>query len=175
MFAGLTARIIAGLLVVGAFIGLCWWGASTIYEAGRTAGRAEVKTLWDANRQDVEQKVAQIQAENAEKLRALDDANQETVDEYEHKLATVTDSVASYANRLRAVEARLSAANNRPDPVPTASEPATPPAPIALGAGQFEQLLGARLAECDVNEAQLKALIVEVTPQLPVDTPEAPP
>jgi hypothetical protein len=166
--SALVIRIAVALVGLGFLAGLGFWGYRTVYDAGLTAGRAEIQAKWDADRIAADQKLATIEADNAEKLRQADELNQETVDEYEHKLATVADSVSSYASRLHAVEAKLAAAGAG-SPVPqAANQPATPPTPLAIGPGQIESAIGARLAECDVNEAQLSALITEIKPQIAV-------
>ncbi len=160
----LVLRLILAALIAGAGA----WAYRAIYDAGRTAGLAEEKVLWDTDRRKQDQLVAAAIAANAAQLQAEAQRNQEKADDYEARISNLTAVAADYADRLR-VAAKGRATTDGGAVPQAASQPTVAPAAAAPGEGQAGGLLGAvgdRLAECDINEAQLTALQAEIAPQL---------
>jgi hypothetical protein len=149
--------------VVIALIAFGLVGAFVAYLAGHKAGAAEIQVKWDADRALIaQQSAAALAAVTAEKEKALAD-NATIEDQY---LAAVADA----SRRIDALTASLRDYQNtaaRSSPLPAAPGRSDPAATAAPDGGEsLTRALAARLVECDDNEAQLSALIAEITPQL---------
>ena len=167
MFGLATAQI---LRIVGILAGLAlvaWlgaWGYHWVYHQGLAAGRAEIQVQWDADKVAIAATAAKQVAENAAAAAAAAKTNQETIDAYKAQLAALSVAADSYAGKLRLAEARGAACGSALSQA--VSGPGATPAAAPGGQGALELAVGARLAECDANESQLRSLIREVEPQL---------
>jgi len=169
----IAIRIALVLGVLSAVAALGAWGYRAIYDAGLTAGRAEIQTKWDADKIATQKLADAAQASNALKLEAAAKFNQETIDAFDQKLTTALADAHDYAVRLYNAETHLAAGSHPvPGPAGVAGAPAAaaPSGQGSVGIGPepsgLDSTLGARLTECDANESQLSALQAEIVPQL---------
>jgi hypothetical protein len=139
-------------------------GYRSAYDSGLMAGKAEVQTLWDADKAAI-QRVADAAIAQATKER--DDAltaNEVAQNGYQTQLSAANASAADFAKRLRYTEALIA---TRSSAVPKAGSGQQPTATSTQsGDVSLTNALGAALAECSANVAQLDALIIEIKPQL---------
>lgn len=161
----LEARAVGGLIIAILVAGVCGWGCRAIYNAGVTSGRSRVQARWDADKLATQKLVAEQQQVADEKLAAAVKLNQEILDAYSAKMADVQADADDYARRLRNAQGELATnAGTLPRVAGGfAAAVATPPP----SEGRLDAAVGARLAECDANEAQLTALEGELLPQIP--------
>jgi len=141
-----------------------YFGYRLAYDSGQTAGRAEIQTQWDANRAKIQ---AVTDAAIATATKQRDDAfiaNEVAQHGYQEQLSAINATAADFARRLRYAEARIA---THSDPLPKTSGGQQPAATGAqAGDVNLTNAIGAALAECSANTAQLDALIVELKPQL---------
>lgn len=91
-------------------------------------------------------------------------ANEVAQNGYQIQLSAANSSAADFAKRLRSAEARIAANSSAVSKDGSGQQPST--ASSQAGDVGLTNALGAALAECSSNAAQLDALIVELKPQL---------
>lgn len=160
-------KLIASLVLVLAVAASVFFGCRGIYNAGRTAGRAEVQLTFDNFKADVA-KAASDQAEkNATEAAAAALHDRETHDAYEIKLAAARADAADYAGRMFNALARVAASARTAAQVQGGPGPAPAGGPKSDGgARQLSKLLADAHTECLANDDRLDALVVEVIPQV---------
>jgi hypothetical protein len=165
----LAIRILLLVVGAGALIGFGAFGYRAIYDAGLTAGRAEIQAKWDADRLETQKLADAAEAKNAADLAATLKLDQETIDGFKAEAAAAAAHAADYARRLHDAENRLRAGGSS---LPQGrGQPGVAQPPQAPSQGRFDAAVGARLAECDANEAQLSALQAELLPQIARNLP----
>lgn len=157
-------RLIAGIASLVAILGFTAFGMRYIYNKGHTSGVAEITAQWDADKLAI-QKVtdAAIAQATAERDMALK-ANEGIENDYQAQLSASHALSDSLAIQLRKYAASHPANSGT---VPkTGSGQAASAASSPAGDDRLTSALGAALAECSANTAQLDALIIELKPQL---------
>jgi len=147
-------------------LGAVFFGFRAVYDAGHSAGVSETTAQWDADKIAI-QKVtdAAIAQATAERDMALK-SNEAIQNDYQSKLTAATANAADFALRLRNAETLIAANRSNVPKAGGGSESAT--ASTEAGDVRLTNALGAALAECSANTAQLDALITEIKPQLGV-------
>ena len=147
-------------------MGAVFFGFRAVYDAGHSAGVSETTAQWDADKIAI-QKVtdAAIAQATAERDMALK-SNEAIQNDYQSKLTAATANAADFALRLRNAETLIAANRSNVPKAGGGSESAT--ASTEAGDVRLTNALGAALAECSANTAQLDALITEIKPQLGV-------
>lgn len=141
-----------------------FFGFRAVYTAGDNAGASRVQTQWDEDKSAI-QKVTDAAIATATKQR--DDAlqaNEVAQNGYQIQLSAANSSAADFAKRLRSAEARIAANSSAVSKAGSGQQPSS--ASSQAGDVGLTNALGAALAECSSNSAQLDALIVELKPQL---------
>jgi hypothetical protein len=158
------AKLLAGLVGIIVFLGALFFGFRAVYDAGDKAGAARIQLAWDQNKSDI-QRLADEAVANVTKERdqALE-ANEVAQNGYQAQLSAANASAADFASRLRRAEASI-AANSRPMPQGGGGQQSSATS-AQTGDVNLTNALGAALAECSANTAQLDALIVEIKSQL---------
>jgi hypothetical protein len=158
--AKLLGFIVGAVLLLAAV----FFGFRAVYDAGDKSGAARIQLQWDQDKADI-QRLSDAAIANVTKERdAALQANEVAQNGYQAELSAANASAADFARRLRSAEARLAASSGS---VPQASggQQSADPSSQA-GDVRLTNALGAALAECSENAAQLDALIVELKPQL---------
>ena len=150
------------LIVIGAG---GYFALRSVYEAGDSAGAAEVQARWDANSKAIAAladtaRVEAIAAEAAALAR-----NQGVIHDLQTKLGASSAAGLAMAERLRNALTAGAAAGRR-------AVPQAPGGPVVAPAGgtlvddPLTVAAGDAFAECARNADRLDALIAEVGPQL---------
>jgi hypothetical protein len=162
----LTAEIkfiVIGVLIVGLALGgyLLYRSA---YNSGQTAGKAEVQTLWDADRSKIQAVTDAAIAKATQEKEAAIAANEGIQNDLQAQLDSMHGLNASLAERLRRANANPTAHSS---PLPQAAGNQKPvAAPVDDSVGRLNQLLADALTECRTNWVNYSALIKEVSPQV---------
>ena len=154
------AKLAALLALLAAFA----WGAYADYSAGRKAGSDAIQAAWDKDKAAIQATAdAAIATATRERDTALQ-ANEAISNDYQIQLSASRANSVELAKRLLKY---ASAAAARGGGVPEAGDrQGTAATGTPAGDGGLTNALGAALAECSANTAQLDALIVELKPQL---------
>lgn len=164
----IPVKLIAGLLALIGVIGLAGWGIVADFDAGKRAGGDAVQKLWDQDKAKIQQLTdAAIATATKQRDEALA-ANEAIQNDYQRKLNLASADAAQFASRLRAAEARLTAANSGTVPKGGAgSEPTgAGQAGSADQLGQLVTLVTDLRTECKANDDELDALVAQLNRQL---------
>lgn len=160
-------KLISILVGVIALLGGGWFLHHSGYSQGDTAGSSRVQIRWDDDKAAI-QKVTDASIATATKQRddALE-ANQVIHDNYEKQLALSGADSAQFASRLRAAEARLTAANSRPVPTDSTGQDnvSSSSSSSADQLGQLVSLVTEFRRECKANDDTLDSIYASVNKQ----------
>jgi len=155
---GIIAVIVIALALGG------YLGYRSAYDSGLTAGKAEIQAAWDTDKAKIQ---AVTDAAIAQATKDKEDAiaaNEAIQNDYQTQLSAARTLSDALAQRLRSYTASHPANSGAVSKAGSGSEPAA----TSSQAGDviLTNALGAALAECSANTAQLDALIVEIKRQL---------
>jgi hypothetical protein len=150
---------VVGLIVIA--IGLAVWEyGHKRYEAGVATVTAE----WNLDKEKIATTTAIAIANANRKTAEAEATNRRLHDVYQAKLIAADAGTSELARRLRLAEAR--AAANRGTVPAVHSGQGSSPTSQAPSNGLLNGAIAAALDECKANDAQLNALIGEVSPQV---------
>jgi hypothetical protein len=156
--------IYAKLAAALALLAAIGWGVVADYHAGKKAGSDAVQAAWDKDKASI-QAVADAAIATATKERdAALEANEAVSNDYQTQLSAARALSGSLAAKLRDYAARTSASGGGVSKAGSGQGTAGTSTPS--GDAGLTNALGAALAECSANTAQLDALIVEIKPQI---------
>jgi DNA primase len=141
-------------------LGVLWAAYGSWHHSVYNAGKAEVQAAWDKDKAGRQAIVDAAVKQQQERDDAIIQANAKDLDKYRAVVADAASAGLALARRLRdaerrqhAAESALSEINSRPGAAAPGADSGDGPLTIAVGAA---------LAECTDNAAQLNALSAEV-------------
>jgi hypothetical protein len=159
------AKVIAGLAILIAVLGLGALGYRAVYDSGRTAGANSVQTQWDADKAAIAKTTAAAIAQMTKQRDDALNANEAIHDTYETELSAANANSDALLKRVRQYEASFTAHSGS---VPKAGSGPGPADPGQESSGQsvLDSHIVAYDTACQSDAAQLNALIGELKPQL---------
>jgi hypothetical protein len=158
------AKVIVGLVILIAVLGLVGWGLKASYDSGETSGKAQVQTAWDTDKAKIQAVTDAAIAKATKDKETAIATNEGVINELQAQLSTASASANTYASQLRDTRTRLAASLSALSQA--RNNPVTSAAPAAPGVGQLDAATGAALSECYAVRASYSALIKELSPQL---------
>lgn len=137
-------------------------GAAYLHHKGVVSGRMQVQTKFDSYVHNADALAAKQAVENAAKLAAVKENNDEQISHYKLQLADSTAFGQSVSRQLRNALAKAGSGG-----MPQGSDkPGVAGSGPQIGVAEIADAVGRTASECRDNADQLDALINEISPQV---------